>query len=87
MELGQILGWIATTLFTAMYIPQIWRTLKTKSIDDVSLPMFIVGFIANIDALCYATMIHQKPLQIKYTLALIAIGIYIAVYYKIKGKK
>ena len=87
MELGQILGWIATTLFTAMYIPQIYRTLKTGKVDDVSLPMFIVGFIANIDALCYATMIHQKPLQIKYTLALVAIGIYLWVYFKIRGKK
>ena len=85
METSQILGWIATTLFTAMYIPQIYRTLKTGKVEDVSLPIFITGFIANIDAECYASMIHQKPLQIKYALALVAIGIYLVVYFKIKG--
>lgn len=87
MELSQVLGYIATIIFSAMYIPQIWKTIKTQSVADVSLPMFIMGFIANIDALCYATMIHQKPLQIKYSIALVAIGIYIAVYFKMKNKE
>lgn len=87
MELSQVLGWTATILFSAMYIPQIWKTIKTKSVTDVSLPMFITGFIANIIAFCYATMINQKPLQIKYTIALLAITVYLVVYFKIKGKK
>lgn len=86
MELSQALGWIATILFSAMYIPQMYKTIKTGSVDDVSLWMFIVGFIANIDALAYATLIHQQPLQIKYSIALFAIGIYLFVYYKIKQK-
>lgn len=86
MELSQLLGYIATFLFSVMYIPQIIQTLKTKSIDDVSLSMFVVGFIANIDALAYATLIHQKPLQVKYTIALIAIGIYLWIYFKTRGK-
>lgn len=86
MELSQILGYLATTIFSLMYIPQIWKTIKTGKIDDVSLPMFIMGFIGNIIALCYATMINQAPLQIKYVIALLAIGFYLIVYYKIKGK-
>lgn len=86
MELSQILGWVATVLFSAMYVPQILRTIKTRSVDDVSLWMFITGFIANIDALCYATMIHQKPLQIKYSIALVAIGVYLFFYFKIRGQ-
>ena len=87
MELSQILGWTATTIFSLMFLPQIIKTLKTQSIKDVSLPMFIMGFVGNIVALTYATMIKQPPLQIKYVIALCAIGIYIFVYYKIKGKK
>lgn len=84
MELSQILGYVATTMFSLMYLPQIFQTVKSKSVKDVSLPMFIVGFIANIDALVYATMIHQKPLQIKYTIALIVIGIYLVIYTRIR---
>jgi len=87
MELSQILGYTATTIFSLMYIPQIWKTIKMKSIDDVSLPMFIMGFIGNVVALCYATIIKQPPLQIKYIIALIAIGIYLTIYYKIRGQK
>ncbi len=73
MELSQILGYTATVIFSLMYIPQMMKTLKTKSIDDVSLPMFIMGFVGNIVALTYATMIKQPPLQVKYVIALIAI--------------
>lgn len=87
MEISQWVGYTATFIFSAMYIPQMWKTLKTKSIEDVSLPMFVMGFIGNIVALTYATMIKQPPLQVKYIIALVAIGIYIVVYFKIKGKK
>ena len=86
MELSQFLGWVATILFSAMYVPQMYKTIKSGSVDDVSLWMFIVGFIANVDALCYATLIHQQPLQIKYSIALFAIGIYLFVYYKIRSR-
>ena len=86
MELSQVLGYTATVLFSVMYIPQMRKTLKTKSVDDVSLWMFIVGFIANIIALIYAIMIHQLPLQIKYVIALVAIGVYLVVYFKIRNR-
>lgn len=87
MELSQILGYTATTIFSLMYVPQLYKTWKTKKIDDVSLPMFVMGFLGNIVALCYATLIHQRPLQIKYIIALIAIGFYLAVYFKIRGRR
>ena len=35
MELSQILGWIATFLFTICYIPQIIKTYKTKTKEKV----------------------------------------------------
>jgi len=83
-----VLGWTATILFSLMYVPQIYKTLKTNSVKDVSLPMFVMGFIANIIALCYAILINQPPLQIKYILALIVICIYIGIYfYVMKGKR
>ena len=87
MELSQILGYIATTLFSVMFIPQIKKTLQTKSVDDVSAGMFVTGLVANVIALCYATMIKQPPLQIKYTIALAAISFYLVIYYKVRTKK
>ncbi|MEK7084477.1 MAG: adenylyl-sulfate kinase [Patescibacteria group bacterium] len=81
MQLAEILGWIATFLFTVCYIPQIVKTAQTKTVEGLSFLLLFISFIANIIALGYATLIKQPPLQIKYSLALlfliICIGLYI----------
>ena len=91
METASILGWTATTLFTACYIPQIIKTWRTKTVEGLSFLLLAISFVANIVAFCYATLINQRPLQTKYTLALIflalTIGVYIKVYLKTKHKK
>lgn len=90
MQLSNILGWTATTLFTICYIPQIMKTYQTKTIDGLSFRLLFISFIANIVALCYATLIKQKPLQVKYALALLFLSIclylYLRVYFGNKQK-
>ena len=54
MEQSQALGWIATLLFTGMVIPQFIKTYKSKSVEDVSIWMFLVALVANLVALRYA---------------------------------
>ena len=78
--LSQILGWIATILFSLMLVPQIIKTIKSKNTNGVSLYLFIIYLIANIVALVYAFMIIQPPLIFKYILAIITTLFYIAVY-------
>ncbi|MBM2816852.1 MAG: hypothetical protein HW421_3614 [Ignavibacteria bacterium] len=85
--IDQILGWAATIIFSAMMIPQIIKTLKTKSVDNVSLALFIMFLIGNIIAICYAYLIEQKPLIIKYLLAIGTTIFYLVVYFKTKYKK
>lgn len=87
MEFSQILGYAATFLFSVMYIPQIITTIKTKSVKDVSLTMFIMGFVANIIAFFYAYLIGQTPLLIKYTIALVGISVYLVIYFRVRFKK
>lgn len=90
MELAQILGWIATFLFSIMVIPQIIKTIKLKDTSGVSLALFIIYLNANIVALVYAYMINQPPLIIKYIVAIITTIIYITlfwVYYRRKKWK
>jgi MtN3 and saliva related transmembrane protein len=84
--IAQTLGWVATFLFTAAYVPQIIKTLKTKTLDGVSIFLFLIQFVANIVALTYATLIHQVPLQTKYTLALIILGVVLVVFFTVKRK-
>ena len=79
-QLAQILGWIATILFSIMLIPQIIKTIKTRDTKGVSLFLFIIYLIANIIALIYAFMINQSPLIIKYIIGIITTIFYIIVY-------
>jgi len=87
MHLSDIFGWTATVVFSLMYIPQIIKTIKVQSVKDISLPMFLMGFVANIIALIYSILIHQSPLQIKYAIALVVLAIYIGVWWKIYSKE
>lgn len=84
--LANILGWIATTLFTICYIPQIIKTIKEKTTKGLSFWLLGIQFIANIIALIYATLIHQAPLQIKYILALLFLLLCILIYFRYKDK-
>jgi hypothetical protein len=63
----QILGWIATAMFTTIYFPAIGKHYQR---------MLMVALVANIIALCYATLISQPPLQTKYIIAIICILVF-----------
>ena len=80
MDIAQILGWIATFLFSIMVIPQMIKTIKSKDTSGVSLLLFIIFLIANIIALIYAIMISQPPLMVKYIIAIITTIAYIAIF-------
>jgi len=81
MDTAQILGWIATFLFSIMIIPQMIKTIKRKDTSGVSLMLFVIFLVANVIALTYAFMIDQSPLIIKYTIAIITTLIYIGLYF------
>ena len=80
MDIAQIMGWIATFLFSIMIIPQMIKTIKSKDTSGVSLFLFIIFLIANTIALTYAILISQPPLIIKYTIAIITTITYIAIF-------
>jgi len=80
-DLAQVLGWIATILFSFMIIPQMIKTLKTKNTEGVSLGLFLIYLTANIIALIYAFMITQPPLIIKYEIGIMTAILYLTIYY------
>lgn len=85
--IASILGWVATIIFSLMLIPQIIKTAKSKSINDISLSLFILYLIGNIFAIIYAYLIWQPPLLLKYSLAIITTIFYISLYFYIKNKE
>ena len=85
--IDQILGWTATIIFSSMIIPQLIKTLRTRTTKGVSISLYIMYFIGNCVAICYATLIQQQPLQIKYSFALFITSVYIIFYYKIRREE
>ena len=80
MDVAQILGWIATLLFSVMVVPQMLKTIKTKDTSGVSLALFVIYLVGNIIALIYALLISQPPLVFKYVVAILTTIIYIGLF-------
>lgn len=81
LELAQILGWIATFLFSIMIVPQMIKTMKEKNVDGVSLFLFVIYLIANMFALVYALLISQPPLIFKYVVAIGTTLVYLGIFF------
>ncbi len=87
MEIAQILGWMATVLFSLMVIPQMIKTIKSKDTSGVSIVLFMIFLLGNMIALIYAILIYQNPLIIKYSIAILTTLAYIGIYMYYYRKK
>lgn len=58
----ELIGSLAGACTTLCLVPQVIKTLKTKSTKDVSLGMFILFCIGIILWLIYGFMIHSMPI-------------------------
>ncbi|MFP5040912.1 SemiSWEET family sugar transporter [Parasediminibacterium sp. JCM 36343] len=59
-----ILGIIAAILTTGAYIPQAYKTIKTKSTSDLSISTFSMLFFGTICWFFYGIFIKDTPLMI-----------------------
>ena len=64
----ELFGWLGTVLFTLCYCPQIYRTYKTRQVQDVSLGMWLLQWAAYSSCLVYALSIKAQPLIMGYSL-------------------
>ncbi|MBK5209490.1 MAG: SemiSWEET transporter [Flavobacteriaceae bacterium] len=55
----EIIGLIAGVLTTAAFVPQVYKTWKSKSAEGLSLTMYLVFFIGIILWLVYGIHIHS----------------------------
>ena len=56
---SEIIGLIAAVLTTTSFVPQVYKTWKTKSADSLSLTMYIIFFTGVILWLIYGIQIHS----------------------------
>jgi MtN3 and saliva related transmembrane protein len=71
MEVPDLLGYTAATLTTAAFVPQAWRTFRTKDVSGVSLRMYSI-FTAGVAVwLAYGIALGEPPMMIANGLTLV----------------
>ncbi|MBT8191467.1 MAG: SemiSWEET transporter [Saprospiraceae bacterium] len=62
MSAIDILGFVAATCTTISFLPQVIKTYRTKSVEDISLVMYIIFMSGLIMWLIYGLVIRNFPI-------------------------
>ena len=85
MELNsEIIGLIAASLTTAAFVPQVYKTWKTKLVDELSLTMYLVFFTGIVLWLIYGILINSLSIILANTIT--GLLVLLLIYFKIKYK-
>ena len=57
-----ILGLVATGFTTSSFVPQVWRTWKTRDVSGISLPTYLIITIGLALWLAYGLLKDDLPL-------------------------
>lgn len=66
-----LLGLVAGTLTTIAFVPQLTKTWKTKSAEDISFGMFAIFCTGVLLWLIYGLLIHALPVILANVVTLI----------------
>jgi MtN3 and saliva related transmembrane protein len=80
----EIVGLIAAVLTTSAFVPQVYKTWKTKSTENLSLTMYIVFFIGIMLWLVYG--IHLQSLSMIIANSITAVLALLLIFFKLKYK-
>jgi MtN3 and saliva related transmembrane protein len=84
MQSIEILGYVAGTITSLVFLPQVIKTWKTKSAKDISLTMFLFATTSVILWLIYGIIIQNG--SIIYTNSTVLFLSCVMLYFKLKYK-
>ncbi|WP_299626411.1 SemiSWEET transporter [uncultured Tenacibaculum sp.] len=67
MSFHEILGYLAAFLTTASFLPQVYKTWKTKSTEGLSLTMYTIFLTGIICWLIYGIYLNSLPIILANT--------------------
>lgn len=74
MDASTLIGFIAGTCTTVAFVPQVVKTWRTRSTDDISLAMFAIFGLGVLLWLVYGLYIDSLPIVIANTITLVLAG-------------
>jgi MtN3 and saliva related transmembrane protein len=84
MDKTLLLGYIASVLTTTSFVPQVYKTWKTKSAKDISLTMFLMLTTGVICWLIYGFLRNDLPILIGNIITLVLCSVIL--FYKLREK-
>lgn len=81
----EIVGFIAAFLTTAAFLPQVYKTWKTKDVSGLSLPMLLMFFIGIVGWLVYGFLKHSPSMIFANTITVVSS--FLLICFKIKYSK
>jgi MtN3 and saliva related transmembrane protein len=85
LNANEVIGFVAALLTTIAFLPQVYKTWKTKDVSSLSLPMLSMFFIGVILWLIYGTL-KQSP-AIIFANGTTVISTLLLLYFKLKYQK
>ncbi|MBP2831408.1 SemiSWEET family sugar transporter [Aquimarina sp. U1-2] len=84
IDFTEILGLVAATLTTTAFLPQVFKTWKTKSADSLSLSMLLIFVSGVLCWLIYGFLIDSLPIILANFIT--AISGFLLLYFKYRYK-
>ena len=78
----EIIGFSAAILTTAAFLPQVYKTWKTKDVSGLSLPMLIMFFVGVFLWLVYG--VYKESPSMIFANAITVVSAFFLMYFKIK---
>ena len=82
MEYMETIGFFAAFLTTAAFLPQVYKTWKTKDVSGLSLPMLSMFFIGVFAWLVYG-FLKESPSMV-FANGITMVSAFLLMYFKIK---
>ena len=77
MNLSEIIGYLATFFLVITLIPQLFHTIKTKKVDDISYVFITLQIITCLLFLTYGIMIYKNPLIVANSIVLFQVLLFL----------
>ena len=85
MDFTEFLGFFSAILTTAAFLPQVYKTWKTKDVSGLSLPMLLLFFVGIVGWLIYGFL--KSSLQMIFANSVTVISSFFLMYFKVKYEK
>lgn len=78
----ELIGFGAAILTTIAFLPQVYKTWKTKDVSSLSLPMLILFFVGIVLWLVYGFLMHSPSMI--FANSITVVSSILLLYFKLK---